>query len=175
MHPRILNWNIAIVAVLTDFTNMAVMLSDLLRNLTFNRSAHCTLVSDQCPLVLLFFFLLFQKFVAVENKYSVLGLPGNKNVMKINNLSWPKVPGPPSESNGRPLITILLIVWVLVLVYKRNFPRWWAIQYTSLILCSIAFWSPFAIFTRCEHLDKKLQKCVYAKIKTSVWTFTAPV
>ena len=25
-----------------------------------------------------FFFLLFQKFVAVENKYSVLSLPGNK-------------------------------------------------------------------------------------------------
>ena len=24
------------------------------------------------------FFALFQKFVAVENKYSVLGLPGNK-------------------------------------------------------------------------------------------------
>ena len=54
MHLRILNWNIAIVAVLTDFTNMAVMLSDLLRNLTFNRSAHCTQVSDQCPLGLLF-------------------------------------------------------------------------------------------------------------------------
>ena len=32
---------------------MAVMLSDLLRNLTFNRSAHCTQVSDQCPLGLL--------------------------------------------------------------------------------------------------------------------------
>ena len=48
------SWNIAIVAVLTDFTNMAVMLSDLLRNLTFNRSAHCTQVSDQCPLGLLF-------------------------------------------------------------------------------------------------------------------------
>ena len=47
-------WSIAIVAVLTDFTNMAVMLSDLLRNLTFNRSAHCTQVSDQCPLGLLF-------------------------------------------------------------------------------------------------------------------------
>ena len=30
------------------------MLSDLLRNLTFNRSAHCTQVSDQCPLGLLF-------------------------------------------------------------------------------------------------------------------------
>ena len=53
MHPRILNWNIAIVAVLTDFTNMAVMLSDLLRNLTFNRNASCTQVSDQCPLGLL--------------------------------------------------------------------------------------------------------------------------
>ena len=48
------SWNIAIVAVLTDFTNMSVMLSDLLRNLTFNRSAHCTQVSDQCPLGLLF-------------------------------------------------------------------------------------------------------------------------
>ena len=37
---------------------MAVMLSDLLRNLTFNRSAHCTQVSDQCPLGLLFFGML---------------------------------------------------------------------------------------------------------------------
>ena len=55
MHPRILNWNITIVAVLTDFTNTAVMLSDLLRNLTFNRSAHCTQVSDQCPLGLLLY------------------------------------------------------------------------------------------------------------------------
>ena len=27
---------------------------------------------------LVFFFLLFKKFVAVENKYSVLDLPGNK-------------------------------------------------------------------------------------------------
>ena len=53
MHPRILNWNIAIVAVLTDFKNMAVVLSNLLRNLTFNWSAHCTQVSDQCPLGLL--------------------------------------------------------------------------------------------------------------------------
>ena len=53
MHPRILNWNIAIVAVLTDFTNMAVMLSDLLRNLNFNRSLHCTQESDQWPLGLL--------------------------------------------------------------------------------------------------------------------------
>ena len=41
-------------AVRTDFTNLTVMLSDLLRNLTFNRSVHCTQVSDQCPLGLLF-------------------------------------------------------------------------------------------------------------------------
>ena len=41
-------------AVHTDFTNLTVMLSNLLRNLTFNRSAHCTQVSDQCPLGLLF-------------------------------------------------------------------------------------------------------------------------
>ena len=40
-------------AVRTDFTNLTVMLSDLLRNLTFNRSAHCTQVSDQGPLGLL--------------------------------------------------------------------------------------------------------------------------
>ena len=38
---------------------MAVMLSDLLRNLTFNRSAHCTQVSDQCPLGLLFISFFF--------------------------------------------------------------------------------------------------------------------
>ena len=36
-------------AVHTDFTNLTVMLSNLLRNLTFNRSAHCTQVSDRAP------------------------------------------------------------------------------------------------------------------------------
>ena len=33
---------------------MAVLLSDLLGNLAFNRSVHCTQVSDLCPLGLLF-------------------------------------------------------------------------------------------------------------------------
>ena len=37
--------------------SIAVMLSDLLRNLTFNRSAHCTQASDQCPLGLLLLLL----------------------------------------------------------------------------------------------------------------------
>ena len=54
------------------------------------------------------FFCFLKKNVAVENKYSVLDLPENfpaEPVMKINNLSRPKVPAPPppSESNGRPL------------------------------------------------------------------------
>ena len=40
---------IRLFAVWTDITNVAVMLSYLLRNLTFNRSAHCTQVSDHCP------------------------------------------------------------------------------------------------------------------------------
>ena len=33
----------------TDFTNMAVMLFDKLRNLSCKRRAYCTLVSDQGP------------------------------------------------------------------------------------------------------------------------------
>ena len=56
---------------------MAVMLSDLLRNLTFNRSAHCTQVSDQCPLGLLFYsqarnILYFFIYVLDDNNASVL-------------------------------------------------------------------------------------------------------
>ena len=73
------------------------------------------------------------------------------------------------------VITISLKVLMQVSVYKRNFPQSWAIQYTSLMLCLIAFSSPCAIFTLCEHLKNNIQKCVYAKIKTFVWTSTAPV
>ena len=73
--PCILNWNIAIFAVLTDFTNMAVMLFDLLRNLTFNRSTHCPQVSDQCPLGLLFLSILWRKFGYVPNGKSYLFFP----------------------------------------------------------------------------------------------------
>ena len=46
---------LCLFAVRIDFPNLTVMLSDLLRNLTFKRSAHCTQVSDQCPLGLLLF------------------------------------------------------------------------------------------------------------------------
>ena len=56
---------------------MAVMLSDLLRNLTFNRSAHCTQVSNQCPLGLLFnidneFLILENEFLISENDFVTL-------------------------------------------------------------------------------------------------------
>ena len=39
-----------LVCFRTEITNAAVMLSDSQRNLTFNRSPHCTQVSDQWPL-----------------------------------------------------------------------------------------------------------------------------
>ena len=53
-------------AVRTDFTNLTVMLSDLLRNLTFNRSAHCTQVSDQYPLGLLLEFSVRVRSIVIE-------------------------------------------------------------------------------------------------------------
>ena len=53
MHPRIPELKYCdCLLIWTDIRNVAVMLSDLL-NLTFNRSAHCIKVSDQCPLGLL--------------------------------------------------------------------------------------------------------------------------
>ena len=65
-----------------------------------------TWTARSCPLLLTLaqppFFLLFKKFVAVENKYSVLDLPGNKFSGRardeINNLSRPKVPAPPLQN-----------------------------------------------------------------------------
>ena len=83
MHPRILNWNIAIVAVLTDFANMAVVLSDLLRNLTFNRSAHCTQVSDQCPLGLLFFKLLPNKTLKMKGEKCFGGKKSKERILVL--------------------------------------------------------------------------------------------
>ena len=62
------------------------------------------------PPFFFFLFLLFQKFVVVKNKYSLLGLPGNKfsgRERDENKYSVPtksaSPPPPPSESNGRPL------------------------------------------------------------------------
>ena len=85
MHPCILNWNIAIVAVLiqSDFTNMAVMLSDLLRNLTFNRSAHCTQVSDQCPLGLLFMSTIDWNPLPLINTYPPMHITTTHQISRL--------------------------------------------------------------------------------------------
>ena len=68
-----------------------------------------------CPLYLtlalspplFFFFLLLKNLLRLKINilspiYPEMNFPAEP-VMKINNLSRPKVPGPPSESNGRPL------------------------------------------------------------------------
>ena len=62
---------------------MAVMLSDLLRNLTFNRSAHCTQVSDQCPLGLLYGYSEKPTHLVAFN--DTLGIRGTP--MKNNNVN----------------------------------------------------------------------------------------
>ena len=45
-----LNWNIPIVCwLISQIWQSCFLINHLLRNLAFNRSAHCTQVSDQCP------------------------------------------------------------------------------------------------------------------------------
>ena len=71
------------------------------------------------PPFFFFFFLLF-KINILSLIYPEINFPAEP-VMKINYLSRPKVPGPPSESNGRPLtkysaeiVDITTGVWILV-------------------------------------------------------------
>ena len=55
-----------LVCFWTDFTNIAVMVTDKLRNLTLkNRSTHCTLVSDRGPLGL----LLLIVFISLQQRW----------------------------------------------------------------------------------------------------------
>ena len=66
-----------------------------------------TLPPPPPPPFFFFFFLLFKKLLRLKinilsSIYPEINFPA-ESVMKINNLSRPKVPGPPSESNGRPL------------------------------------------------------------------------
>ena len=71
-------------AVRTDSINMAVILSYLLRNLTFNRSAHCTQVSDQCPLGLLFFCLnKGHNFLTISHRDFIFGMFTSTPLMKL--------------------------------------------------------------------------------------------
>ena len=71
-------------AVRTDFTNLTVMLSDLLRNLTFDRSAHCTQVSDQCPLGLL--LSPVTTHIVIRRNHSHLKPMGAKSFTSVS--SW---------------------------------------------------------------------------------------
>ena len=67
---------------------MAVMLSDLLRNLTFNRSAHCNQVSDQCPLGLLFAYKNFKPRLRVKGSVSSTVAGGKFFLSTASGLCW---------------------------------------------------------------------------------------
>ena len=74
MHPRILNWNIAIVCRSYWFHKYGSHASDLLRNLTFQGSTRCTQVSDQYPLGLLLWtkygiYFFFRKYISSPVQY----------------------------------------------------------------------------------------------------------
>ena len=63
-------------------------------------------------LIIFFFFCFFKNLLRLKinilsSVYPEINFPA-EHVMKINNLSRPKVPPPPSESNGRPLTCIIL-------------------------------------------------------------------
>ena len=78
-------------AVRTDFTNMAVMIFDLLRNLTFNRSAQCSLYSGERSVPLealvvvpadkasnIFTFVCMKHYVDIQiRELTLQSLPGN--------------------------------------------------------------------------------------------------
>ena len=133
---------------------MAVMLSDLLRNPTFNRSAHCTQVSDQFPLGLLFIF-------SVDVGVFVIGLSqissspffslkmfriirltvelGKMNIMNISGDLWSTSIGNKLifnrsyERSGVSILYVLLSDLLIYLVYfflkqyqtnLRLLPRW---------------------------------------------------
>ena len=67
-------------------------------------------------LLLLLFFMLFQKIIAVENKYSVLGLPGNKfsgqarveNKYSVKSKSASTPPPPPQNQMVVPLSNLVV-------------------------------------------------------------------
>ena len=76
------------------------------------------LVNPTNPPFLFCFFknLLRLKINILSSVYLEINFPA-EHVMKINNLSRPKVPAPPpSESNGRPLI-FELFTYQLILVH----------------------------------------------------------
>ena len=65
-------------------TKYAILRASSLQNVMQNMESHVLppllnlRTINPSPIFFFFFFLPFQKFVAVENKFSFLGLPGNK-------------------------------------------------------------------------------------------------
>ena len=58
MHPELKYRDCLLFGLISQIWQSCFLINHLLRNLTFNRSAHCTQVSDQCPLGLLFILKL---------------------------------------------------------------------------------------------------------------------
>ena len=54
LYPELKYCDCLLLGLISQIWQSCFLINHLLRNLTFNRSAHCTQVSDQCPLGLLF-------------------------------------------------------------------------------------------------------------------------
>ena len=54
-YPELKYRDCLLFGLISQIWQSCFLINHLLRNLTFNRSPHCTQVSDQCPLGLLFF------------------------------------------------------------------------------------------------------------------------
>ena len=63
LFPELKYRDCLLFGLISQIWQSCFLINDLLRNLTFIRSAHCTQVSDQCPLGLLFKYAIvhFQK------------------------------------------------------------------------------------------------------------------
>ena len=86
-----------------------------------------------------FFFFCFLKNLLrlkiniLSSIYPEINFPAEP-VMKINNLSRPKVPGPPSESNGRPLtFSLWIISWVKLKYFLKTVIWEFRLQTTLLV------------------------------------------
>ena len=57
-YPELKYPDCLLFGLISQIWQSCLLINHLLRNLTLNRSAHCTQVSDQCPLGLLFYIYL---------------------------------------------------------------------------------------------------------------------
>ena len=62
-YPELKYRDCLLFGLISKIWQSCFLINHLLRNLTFNRSAHCTQVSDQCPLGLLFRTISYQNLL----------------------------------------------------------------------------------------------------------------